>query len=208
MNDGNEDTSSAQAGGPSALDSELKRLASTNNPGPKEDGTMLRPTRHRLPSSVAARETFKQAIQDFKDILGSLYQTDDNGLPKPIQGKNSNYKLAKDLEARLRSAADELIQAVSNDGASNEVQEIESQVVMLQSQLMSINRSNETAASEHGSFRPPQFTGGSSICSSNSSRRRTAIAELVKKRAQESFEKRATQLRMEAEQRRAVVESN
>ena len=206
MNDGNEDTSSAQVGGHSTTTLEQQRLAATNNPGQTEEGTMLPTTRNRLPSSVAARATFNQAVRDFKEILGNLQRPDHTGLPTPIQTCDSNHRLAKDLETKLRSAADELIQSVSNDGASNEVQEIQSQVVMLQSQLMSIDSGTKRVASDQGSSRTVRFAGGSSISSSNSSRRRLAIAELERRQAQESFEKRADQLRRETEQRRAVVE--
>ena len=91
-----------QTGKRKTLQLEIQRLSSKNHPGIKDDSTTLQLTRSRVPSTAAARTAYQEALQDFNDILDCLHQPDSTGLPRPISRNNSNYQLAKDLEARLK----------------------------------------------------------------------------------------------------------
>ena len=123
---------------------EQKRLSSANHPGRKEELTGVSGIRNRKPSSVSARAIYQDALQTMKERLEDLHETDGSGPPILKEQARELYEKASKALAELRKAAEDLNTAVSGEGASAEVQDVEQQVVAFQSQLLLLKEQIKT----------------------------------------------------------------
>ena len=158
---------------------ELTNLMSRNNPGYSEE-TIQSSTRRKKPSLAAAKNIYITVREDLREGLSMPMSWNGPILANDISAFSSDFEMVKERERILIGVSQDLVELMVNQGVSHEIQEVNAEVLSLQSEMVKISQEH------YATLNPPRFShshrsGSRSIRSSGrtqSNRRQKALEEI------------------------------